>query len=63
MFAARRKTAWEIRSSASVPHIPILILSGKPVGRTELEHLGASGAILKPFDLAVLVETIRKHLN
>ena len=53
----------EIRSSASASDVPVLILSGEPVGRVELEHLGASGAILKPFDVTALIETIRSHLN
>ena len=40
---------------------PVLILSGEPIDRDELTRLGAKGAILKPFDVPKLVETIRAY--
>lgn len=39
--------------------VPILILSGEPVSRTELAQLRADGAVMKPFDVTALVEQIR----
>jgi DNA-binding response OmpR family regulator len=42
--------------------VPILILSGEPVDPKELSSLGASGAVLKPFDVTALIEQIRGHL-
>jgi len=43
--------------------VPIVILSGDPVSGSELRDLGAVDAIQKPFDLAGLVRTIRKHTS
>lgn len=42
---------------------PVLILSGEPVSPAELTHLGADGAVLKPFDLVALIAEIRQHLS
>ena len=41
---------------------PILIVSGEPLGPDEVRNLGATGAVLKPFDVPSLVETIRGHV-
>ncbi len=41
---------------------PILIVSGEPLGPDEIRRLGATGAVLKPFDVPSLVETIRGHV-
>jgi CheY-like chemotaxis protein len=41
---------------------PVLILSGEPVDPDELERFGASGSILKPFDVPKLVDTIRSYV-
>ena len=41
---------------------PILIVSGEPLGPDEIQRLGATGAVLKPFDVPSLVETIRGHV-
>lgn len=38
---------------------PVLILSGEPVEADELRQFGAKGAILKPFDVPDLIETIK----
>jgi len=42
---------------------PILILSGEPLSRRELEDIGADGAVLKPFDVQALVGQIREHVG
>jgi CheY-like chemotaxis protein len=43
--------------------IPVLILSGEPMPPDELAQLGVDGAILKPFDVMRLVETIRRYVG
>ena len=42
--------------------LPILILSGDPVSRSELASLGADGAVQKPFDVPALIAKIREHM-
>jgi DNA-binding response OmpR family regulator len=44
-------------------HIPILILSGEPVSKSELEKIGARGAVMKPFDVPALIDQIRETLR
>jgi two-component system KDP operon response regulator KdpE len=52
----------ELRGNDALASVPVLILSGEPIEPDELRALGATGAVLKPFDVAELVETIRQHL-
>jgi CheY-like chemotaxis protein len=42
--------------------IPVIILSGEPIEPSDLERLGAIAAVLKPFDIADLIDKIRRHL-
>lgn len=51
-----------LRGTPGLEHVPILMLSGERLTRSELEDLGADDAILKPFDIPVLIEQIRRHL-
>ena len=51
-----------LRDDAGMTRLPILILSGEPVSKSELTALRADGAVLKPFDVTALVEQIRAHL-
>ena len=53
----------ELRSDARLAEVPILIVSGEPIGPDEVRSLGATGHVLKPFDVPALVETIRGHLG
>jgi CheY-like chemotaxis protein len=53
----------ELRSSDSLQSVPVLILSGEPMEPDEIARLGATGAVLKPFDVPSLVETIRGHVT
>jgi CheY-like chemotaxis protein len=53
----------ELRSSDALTDVPVLILSGEPMDPAEIERLGATGAVLKPFDVPSLVETIRGHVT
>ena len=41
--------------------LPVLILSGEPIEPEEVRKIGATAAVLKPFDVPQLVETIRSH--
>jgi DNA-binding response OmpR family regulator len=52
-----------LRDDQGLAQLPILILSGEPVSKTELARLRADGAVLKPFDVGALVEQIRAHLR
>ena len=53
----------ELRSRDALSTVPILILSGEPIAPDEIQRLGATGAVLKPFDVPELVETIRGHVS
>lgn len=53
----------KLRSDSAMAGIPVLILSGHPVTESELERIGADGAIQKPFDLTELLRRIRHHLG
>jgi DNA-binding response OmpR family regulator len=53
----------KLRSEPAMAGIPVLILSGHPVTESELERIGADGAIQKPFDLNALLRRIRHHLG
>jgi CheY-like chemotaxis protein len=52
-----------MRSEDSLSVVPILILSGEPIDPEEIRRLGATGHVLKPFDVPSLVETIRSHVS
>jgi DNA-binding response OmpR family regulator len=52
----------ELRSHDGLAAVPILILSGEPLGPDEIRRIGATGAVLKPFDVPSLVATIRGHV-
>jgi two-component system phosphate regulon response regulator PhoB len=49
------------RSADGLAEIPVLIVSGEPLGPDEVRSLGATGHVLKPFDVPSLVETIRGY--
>jgi len=53
----------ELRSRDSLSTVPILILSGEPIAPDEIKRMGATGAVMKPFDVPSLVETIRGHVS
>jgi DNA-binding response OmpR family regulator len=52
-----------LRKEAGLAHVPVLFLSGEPVEPEEIASLGASGAVMKPFDVIALVERIRMHVG
>jgi len=51
-----------LRDDHGLADLPILIVSGAPVSKSELTTLRANGAVLKPFDVMALVQQIRDHL-
>jgi CheY-like chemotaxis protein len=51
-----------IRAEPGLDQVPILIVSGEPVTRKEIEAVGADGAVTKPFDLDDLIHQIRSHV-
>lgn len=53
----------ELRSDDGLAAVPIFIVSGEPLGPDEVRRLGATGHVLKPFDVPSLVATIRTHVS
>ena len=53
----------ELRATNGFAKVPVLILSGEPLEPDEIERIGATGAVLKPFDVPTLVATIRGHVS
>jgi DNA-binding response OmpR family regulator len=52
-----------LRRDATTRNVPILILSGEPLDPAEVSRLGATGSVMKPFDILDLVERIRTHVG
>jgi two-component system, OmpR family, phosphate regulon response regulator PhoB len=48
-----------LRAEPGFDGLPILILSGEPVSKSDLQALGADGAVLKPFDIRELIAQLR----
>ena len=53
----------ELRADEGLSAVPILIVSGEPISPDEIRRLGATGHVLKPFDVPSLVATIRGHVS
>jgi CheY-like chemotaxis protein len=51
----------KMRAEDGLSGLPVLILSGEPMDPSEIKRIGATGAVLKPFDVPALIETIRAH--
>jgi len=51
-----------LRSEPGLEHVPILVLTGDPLGPDEIAALGANGTVQKPFDLQELVAKIQEQL-
>jgi DNA-binding response OmpR family regulator len=51
-----------LRSEAGLEQVPILVLTGDPLGPDEIAELGANGTVQKPFDLQELVAKIQEHV-
>jgi CheY-like chemotaxis protein len=57
------EVAQALRADPALERVPILILSGEPMLKKELEAMKVDGAVLKPFDVIALVEEIRRVLH
>lgn len=53
----------EMRAESSLASVPVLMLTGEPMAPAEVQRLGATAAVMKPFDVPALVATIREHLG
>jgi CheY-like chemotaxis protein len=51
-----------LRKEPGLDHLPILVVSGQAVSSAELASLGADGALLKPFDVPVLIAQLRSFV-
>ena len=51
-----------LRSEPGCDGIPILILSGERLTKSEVTALGANDAVQKPFDVTALVQQIRRYV-
>lgn len=51
-----------LRVEPDLSAVPVVFLSGEPVMPDEIERFGAVAAIQKPFDLTMLIATIREQL-
>lgn len=52
-----------VRSDDALASVPVLMLTGEPMEPDEIRRVGATGAVIKPFDVSALVETIRAHVG
>ena len=52
-----------LHEQPGLEEVPVLILSGEPLDPEELEDIGATAAILKPFDVPALIERIRSTIG
>jgi len=52
-----------LRTDVGLENVPILLLTGDPVAKDEVDALGANGTVQKPFDLEDLMAQIRKHVG
>jgi len=55
------EVAHALRADPALARVPILILSGESMSKKELEEMKADAAVLKPFDVMVLIEQIRRY--
>jgi two-component system phosphate regulon response regulator PhoB len=52
----------ELRAEPGFDELPILILSGEQISKSDLKALGADGAVLKPFDIRELIAQLRSFV-
>jgi len=51
-----------LRAEPGFDGLPILILSGEQISKSDLNTLGADGAVLKPFDIGDLIARLRSFV-
>ena len=52
-----------LRGEPDGDKLPILILSGERLTRSEIAAIGANDAVQKPFDVIALIQQIRRYVN
>lgn len=52
-----------MREDGALDGLPVLMLTGDPMGPEEVRRVGATAAVIKPFDVPALIELIRTHLQ
>jgi DNA-binding response OmpR family regulator len=52
-----------LRSEPGCDGLPILILSGERLTRSDVAALGANDAVQKPFDVVQLIQQIRRYVD
>ena len=52
-----------LRSEPGRDKLPILILSGERLSRSDVAALGANEAVQKPFDVVLLIQQIRRYVG
>ena len=52
-----------LRSEPGCDALPILILSGERLTRSDIAALGANDAVQKPFDVVHLIQQIRRYVD
>lgn len=52
-----------MRNDGALASIPVLMLTGEPMEPDEIARVGATAAVLKPFDVSALVTMIRTHID
>ena len=52
-----------LRSEPGCDNLPILILSGERLTRSDVAALGANEAVQKPFDVVGLIQQIRRYVT
>ncbi len=52
-----------LRGEPGCGKLPILILSGERLTRSDLQELGADDAVQKPFDVTTLIDQIRRYVG
>jgi CheY-like chemotaxis protein len=57
------ETIHALRAIPAIRDVPIVIVSGHALPQSEIERLGANGAIQKPFDVPDLIRDIRGRLG
>lgn len=52
-----------MRGDGGLGDVPVVMLTGEPLGPDEIRALGATASVTKPFDVPALVELIRTHVR
>lgn len=51
----------QMRAEGTLAGFPVLILSGEPLEEDEIRRIGATAAVLKPFDVPALIQTLKAY--